>query len=136
MKRLITFAQGYSTLQLSISAVIFIMTLVGGFYGILVANDRWDQSAFAQDIKQIEENTIKTFELYQMKQKTANDSLYLKILDQQLEYLDSRYYNLKRELRKFPNDTDVIEDLKQVSEERCKVRKEKSNLLESIIKNK
>lgn len=82
----------------------------------------------------VENKTIKTFESYQMKQQTVNIGLQLQILNVQYDSLTDRYYTLKREMRKYPQDNDLRNEFQEVSRQRANIADKRSRLLNQSSK--
>ena len=105
-----------------------ILALIGGLYQV---DDRYAKADDLFVVKEtIEEKTIQTFEAFQTKQQSINDSVLLQILNIQYDNLIDRYYKLKNELKEFPTDEDLKQEFEEVIKRKEEIKVKRDRILE------
>lgn len=82
------------------------------------------QSNTTHAIELAEVETVKTLKDFQTQQQTLTKMLELQILTNRQDNLNRHYLDLKRQLSKTPEDTDIKEELQEIKHEK-RVIKEK-----------
>ncbi len=79
--------------------------------------------------KLAEAQTVKTFQTFHIQQIILNKGLQLQILNIQKENLDKQYYNLKREMRKYPEDIFLKQDFEEIKQQKIEINKRINKIL-------
>lgn len=115
-------------------AVICGIVLLLGFGATVIEiEDRYAKATEVEaEIREMEKETVETFEAFQMKQQTVNDAMHLQILDMEYENYTDRYYDLKGKLKEAPEDTELQEELEAIKERRKELKDKKEKIMEEI----
>ena len=101
-------------------------TLLSILGGLFLVDDRWNQSNIVQAA---EENTIKTFKMFQMKQEMDIKKIQIEIYNIRYDSATNEYYRLKKELRDNPNDEELKEDIQRIHNARMLIDKKRMELM-------
>jgi len=91
-----------------IQIIIGIGTIIGLIWGGIWAFS--EKIATADDLKKLEQKTVKTFEVLQ-------DGMDVKFKQQQLLILQDRKYRIKDEMKKDPNDQSLKQDYDSINKD-------------------
>jgi len=114
-----------------IAAIALVVSL---FVGLSTIDNRFAKttqlSALASEVDKdmdgkfllAEAESVKTFHGIQMQQKTIVKAIQLQILHIQKDFVDKEYWNLKKAVRKNPEDLEIQEELSDVKIQRLLIK--------------
>lgn len=107
-----------------ISAVFVIVAAIWG--GMLTMDNRY---ATAEDLNTMQQQTVKTFEEFRKSMKQDD-------LQRKFTFLTERYYNLKDLLRKYPNDTDMQNEINDIKNQLDKIKEQMESVKQPDVEVK
>jgi len=107
--------------------ITIIITIVGFYFGF---DNIYQRQAEAAAEKQM---TIQTFEMVQQQFTLLKRDSKIERLNMKIDYLTKHKYELKDQLRKYPGDSDLQEELNEVNSELKTVKEDLKQCLNKPI---
>ena len=106
----------FNNFKTKLGILTALATILGGAY---FAEDRWNQRACVKaaevQIKQVEQQTVKTLKQFEKQQSIRNEI-------NRLQWIDDLIIKNKMDQRKFPNDGELREEGSELKDRRKKIK--------------